>query len=282
MPTYCNYYKISNCIIKVVSSKSLYYTFNDNIEQFRYPYDDKVDITINHLFHKPPINSIFKYITIIDNENWTIKKSDNNIAYHYKPYDIKAICDKTYTNWDIYIPKEFELHYNEGCMRDLAIFYSDQIILYPYLLKNNGLILHGNTLCKDDKSILLIGKSGSGKSTLSKMLELDGWNLLCDDRTILMDNKLYGGWFYGSYNKTNNLSCSIDKVCTLTKSDGSYIVNETTTLGNFYSNIVDHVDLDVSHIIKVYNSLSIGKDNNMIYNIHFNLSGDIVNIINAL
>lgn len=59
-----------------------------------------------------------------------------------------------------------------------------------YVFYQKGMLaIHGGTLEKDDKAIIIVGESGSGKSTLSTALRLSGYGLMTDDITrVEMNN----------------------------------------------------------------------------------------------
>jgi len=265
---YCNYYKFGKCVIKVIT---LYNNvFDDNIHKFKFNKTSSPDIIIKHVTNWIR-NPLKKYNTILNNNDWLIKESNNDIFYYYKPYNVKAISNNIYTYWKILIPKQMKPYYNKGIMSQLCLFHSDNIMMYPYLLKNNGMIVHGNGLYKNGKGILLLGESGAGKSTLTKMLEKDGWMLLCDDRTVIYNNKMYGHWVHGSYNKVNNLNCRIDKIYILKKNKISFIKNYKN-----YKNIFNDFRVDFFNLSKSYTSNVLDMLDCEVKSLYFNLSGDIL------
>ena len=46
-------------------------------------------------------------------------------------------------------------------------------------------ILHGALVAKDGKGVVILGHGGAGKSTLACALWQEGWELLCDDATVV-------------------------------------------------------------------------------------------------
>lgn len=54
------------------------------------------------------------------------------------------------------------------------------------LLHQRGVLpLHGSAVCKDDRSVLILGSSGAGKSSLAAALGRHGWRLQSDDISAL-------------------------------------------------------------------------------------------------
>ena len=271
------YFSICKCMIAVDSDYSINNTFNNNINKFEVHDSSYYDIYIKHLFLNCPVK-----ITdgvIFSNENWIVSKYPNGFLYNYLPYNIKATVNKKMNEWYIYVPSDFQDHYNDGCMRDLCLFYSDQVMIYPWLMKNKGLFLHGNGLIKNNKGIILLGESGSGKTTLTKMLISDGWSLLCDDRTIIIDNVMYSHWCHGSYNKIININSVFNNIFFLNQSNVSEI-NESKGTLEFINAVVGYFGVDESYMINKYNRILNKGVSPM--NINFNLSGDIISKINNL
>lgn len=269
MNKFSNIYKIGPISIKVNTNSK----FDNNIELFKEDYNiPNTDITINHIYNfflKP-----FKtYKNILNTKEWLVQKSKDDYFYHYKPYNIKAITNEDNTLWNVNIPRKMR----NDVLSNLGGFYSDQIILYPWLIKNKGIFLHGNTLYKDGKGIILIGNSGNGKTTLSKMLEDDGWLLLCDDRTLIINNRSYGHWCHGSYNKVRNFSCNIEKVFFVNKANKSFTIPSENTIIKFYEQIVNHNLLTNIYPLNIY--VNMVNSGIKFYDLFFDLSGDIKKVL---
>ena len=58
------------------------------------------------------------------------------------------------------------------------------------LIQNDYLILHANSLTKDDRTIICLGKSGIGKSTVAFSLMKRGWKLISDDLVAIDHNQM--------------------------------------------------------------------------------------------
>ncbi len=58
------------------------------------------------------------------------------------------------------------------------------------LIQRNLLVMHGNALEKNGKTIVCLGSSGSGKSTLAYALIQNGWKFISDD-VVAIDNNGY-------------------------------------------------------------------------------------------
>jgi len=276
--TDCNYYRFGNSIIKVESEHDLKYAFNKNVQKFECEFHGEPDIYIKHIFDKRSIKSIWSaYKTIFKNENWVIQRSSKDIYYHYLPSNVKAISNISGTHWEILVPDKMREYYYSNKFRDIGLFYSDQIIMYPYILKNNGTFIHGNGLFKNDKGILLIGDSGAGKTTLTKMLMEDGWTLLCDDRTIVIDDMIYGHWCHGSYDNVTNSQHKLTHVYNLIQGPITYTECMKEGWLIFAKHSIGHLDWNLPYNVEIYNNLS-GLQVKFI-NLSFNLSGDVVDII---
>lgn len=263
------YFKFCNCVIKLTTPTPVESIFTSNVLKFIH-IEDKPTIKITHVF-KLWLNPFKKFNTIFKNKYWTIQRNKDIFYYYYKPYKIKAIVNKEHTDWTVLIPKCMKQYYNDNLIRNLCLFYSDQLMFYPYLIKNKGLLLHGNGLTKNNKGIILLGDSGQGKSTLTKMLEYTGWKLLCDDRTLILNNKMYGHWCHGSYSKTNNITSTINKIYYLNHDIHSSISKINNASVSFYKNSVDYLTLTREYTNKVFNTLNVEHKN-----LYFNLSTDII------
>lgn len=58
------------------------------------------------------------------------------------------------------------------------------------LIQKDYLILHANSLTKDDRTIICLGKSGIGKSTVAFSLMKRGWKLISDDLVAIDHNQM--------------------------------------------------------------------------------------------
>ena len=74
-----------------------------------------------------------------------------------------------------------------------AIAHVIDTILMAFLVRSDkGVQLHGSSVVKDSKAVVLVGSCGSGKSTTAASLVSRGWTPLCDDLSPLLmseDNK---------------------------------------------------------------------------------------------
>jgi len=275
---YKSYYKTCNCVIELNTPIKSSLVLNEQFNKFKVDIDNTndIDIKITHNLFKLKFNFFKKYKTRFQNSTWIIKESNTDILYFYKPYNIKAVVNKELTDWRIYLPKNIISIYNKKLINNLCVFYSDQVMLYPYVIKNNGLILHGNSLIKNNKAITLLGSSGTGKSTLSKKLEQRGWSLLCDDRTILLGNKAFGHWCHGSYEKTSNLTAYINKFYFLYQSTNITIIETPNKVEELYKNIVSYFNVDLEYVKKIYKLQDI-KYSNLYFDLSYNVINDIEN-----
>ena len=61
-------------------------------------------------------------------------------------------------------------------------------------MQRGRLVLHGNALHKNGRTIACLGPSGAGKSTLAYFLIKNGWNLISDDLLAINKNgEVYPG-----------------------------------------------------------------------------------------
>lgn len=56
------------------------------------------------------------------------------------------------------------------------------------LFQKNRLVIHGGTVCINNKGMIFTGKSGAGKSTLTSALRLKGYGFVTDDLSVLVKN----------------------------------------------------------------------------------------------
>jgi len=264
------YFKFCNCVIKVTTPTPAELVFTENVLKFKYA-KSKPNIKITHVF-KLRTNPFKKLTIVFKNKYWLIQKDKNNLYhYYYKPYKIKGIVNEAHTDWIIQLPRHMKQHYDKNLMNNLCLFYSDQLMFYPYLVKNEGLLLHGNGLTKNNKGIILLGDSGRGKSTLTRMLEVEGWTLLCDDRTLVLKNKMYGHWCHGSYNRANNVTSVVDRVYYLNHHVDPFILKKTNAQLAFYKHSVDYLMLTREYTNRIFNTLNVKHRE-----LYFNLSKNII------
>lgn len=263
------YFKFCDCVVKLTTPIAADLIFTKNILDFKHK-EVEPNIKITHV-PSSWANPFKKLTTVFKNEYWLVQKDRNSFYYYYyKPYKIKSVVNKAHTDWVISLPRYIKQYYDKNLMQNLCLFYSDQLMFYPYLIKNMGLLLHGNGLTKNNKGIILLGNSGRGKSTLTRMLEEDGWTLLCDDRTIILKNKMYGHWCHGSYNKTNNVTSVIDRVYYLNHHEDSFIAEKDNAQAAFYEHSVDYLTLTKQYTDRMFNTLNVEHKE-----LYFNLSKDI-------
>lgn len=75
----------------------------------------------------------------------------------------------------------------------ITIYLLGEVLAFYFRLK--GIFqLHACMVNKGNTTIVMCGSSGNGKSTLANEFLLNGWNMLCDDHSIinLHDNSIYG------------------------------------------------------------------------------------------
>ena len=94
-------------------------------------------------------------------------------------YSSKNYCQLKINNKNL-IFKKNESHILSG--RIISYLTSN---LHQIKYKSWSGFLHGTTISKDDKGVIIMGKSGSGKTLSSSILLKNGFNLVCDDMSPL-------------------------------------------------------------------------------------------------
>ena len=155
-------------------------------------------------FKKP--KKIFQFNFKIENSSYSIEYNDgkiisavlgllnhlqcdsNNLSEKIYVYYSKKYCLLKIKNKKLVFKKE-ESHILSG--RIISHLTSN---LHQIKYKSWTGFLHGTTISKKDKGVIIMGKSGSGKTLSSSILLKNGFDLVCDDMSPLTrDDKI--GYF---------------------------------------------------------------------------------------
>nr|WP_144921675.1 hypothetical protein [Paenibacillus bovis] len=137
--------------------------------------DDKINVRYcDNPISIPNINSLSDFVGINKWKNvsrWVINNENYILTNGFGLMSIDKL-----NNVKINVPKD-----KEGWVRIGWMLYNS--IGVPIILREKGyLLLHGNLIKKNNKTILILGESGYGKSTLTaSMIYYKGWELLSDD-----------------------------------------------------------------------------------------------------
>ena len=146
-------------------------------------------------FKKP--KKIFQFNFKIENSSYSVEYNDgkiisavlgllnhlqcdsNNFSEKICVYSSEKYCLLKINNKKLVFKKE-ESHILSG--RIISHLTSN---LHQIKYKGWTGFLHGTTISKDDKAIIIMGKSGSGKTLSSSILLKNGFDLVCDDMSPL-------------------------------------------------------------------------------------------------
>ena len=180
-------------------------------------------------FKKP--KKIFQFNFKIENSYYSIEYNDEKIIsavlglLNHLQCDSKSLSEKIY----VYSSEKYcLLKLNNSRLvfkREESHILSGRIIshltsnLHQIKYKGWAGFLHGTTISKDDKGVIIMGKSGSGKTLSSSILLKNGFDLVCDDMSPLTrDGKI--GYFPNAmsvkpsgYEKIDKLLGNIFHVC---------------------------------------------------------------------
>lgn len=129
------------------------------------------------------INDIEEYSELIYGRFSQFKIKDNAIANNYLKFKNSSV--------EIYAKGNYKILKNKIVKTDIYPIINN---LIAYLINDeNNIFIHGITVSKEDKGMLIVGDFGQGKSTLAEEFEKNGYEINSTDQTWLKidSNKLY-------------------------------------------------------------------------------------------
>ena len=279
------YYETADILIEVSSPIPFGdNTFADAVEVFRVEDTKKTpDVKIEYTFSLPRDISLPKD-AIYSKTPWTVSESGDIYKYYCHDssgnisvyaeistdYKNALICNKNADVW------------NEAKYRGLTTFAGDQLFFSNVLLNHNAFYLHSSAVSKDNKGMIFVGESGAGKTTIARMFN-EPYEVLCEENCVikLADGwELYGSWNYSGWGTASKNSAKIggiyfinqakkNEIVPMAKKEAAiklldYIVRPIET-AEWWNKTLEIVDKFVS--------------DNDFYNLFFDKSGEIVNIL---
>lgn len=295
MKLYTRYYKVAGITIEVNSAFPITRnTFHPKFRPFEVEGSGEENVRIYHHFDLPEDDKgQAGKIEIYKKNQWQIFKTKNSWIYNYtslSPDDLKTdvvgIMNNDYTSIHIYTKDFTRERYQNAASPALTLFNTDQMIFTKLLSDRNGVMIHSNGFNINEKGIILAGISGSGKSTLSRMLKGEGHEILCDDRIFIrkMDQefRIFGNWCYGSNPDVSSSSAPLKGFFFLKKGLNNRIVEikDKNEISSKLMQVIVKPLLDVYGWEKHFITINELRKEHRFYQIEFDLSGRICNIIN--
>ena len=144
----------------------------------------------------------------------------------------------------------------------------------------SGIIFYG-------QGLLFVGHSGAGKSTMLKLLKEDG-EILCDDRMIVRRGpdgfRIHGTWSHGELPDISPASAPLRGIFYLRQADKNALIpitNSQARLSNILSYIIKPLQTTDwwEKILIVAEKVASEVP---AYHLQFDLSGDVVHLLNQL
>ncbi len=117
--------------------------------------------------------------------------------------------------------------YTKDPAGQLLLYLFPEILFSVVLPERNAILIHGCGIIAGNQKYLFVASSGGGKSTIAKLALDNDFNVLNDDRIIIVrKNKqfiAYGNPWHGEIENTLNIGFPIKKIILLQKSDAEHI-----------------------------------------------------------
>jgi HPr Serine kinase C-terminal domain len=297
MKSSVKYYQAAGITVQVNSDFSIAEnTFHSKFKQFEKSGLGEDNITIHHHFYLPDLSQYFDSSEkeIYKNEHWHILQTKNCWIYKYQPspteesgFPVIGLFNHDHSVIKVYSPGIDETRYKKGNFGALTLFNTDQILFSKLLCKRKGLITHSNGFDISGNGILLTGESGAGKSTLSKMLKNKGFEILCDDRMFIQQKEkfyIYGNWCHGTVPDVSSAVVPLNAILFLEKSNQNSIQkidNKNLIFKKMMTSLVRSF-LDREELNLILTTLETVVKQTTCYNIKFDLSGEICDLIEDL
>lgn len=296
METHTRYYQLAGITFKVISDLPiLESTFDSKFKHFEITRPGKDTITIHHHFEPRAPSDTRSWVKIYDQSPWEIYHFDQGWVYkrihrfHDKSlHHCTAFFNQNHTHVQVYNEPVSKKAYTDGGVDALTLFPTDQVLLARILADRNGCFFHSNGVVFKGKGLLFLGHSGYGKSTIAKMLCARGGKRISDDRTIVLNTaqgfNMHGSWCHGKERVVSSKSSLLDGIFFLTQSD----TNEITLCDQYKHNLYSLISFIIKPLVTRQwweNNFSLIESiaqDTPCYNLAFDKSGDIVDLIDRL
>lgn len=130
------------------------------------------------------------------------------------PYSRRYIvCNSEFTKFNVYITDESIFNDPD---KNILEYPLDELIFVNNLPYNNGMLVHASGVYLDGQAYIFMGQSGAGKSTISRIFTKEGFDILNDDRLILLRDggriRAFGTPWHGEANLFCNKNADLKKI----------------------------------------------------------------------
>ncbi|MFH1478500.1 MAG: radical SAM protein [Candidatus Omnitrophota bacterium] len=284
------YFNIADVTIRVDSDMPINNkTFSAKFKQFEVNKPGKDIVKIRHHFKLPDLKEKDLGELYYKRLPWAIyKKGLSWIYMGILPDNIEkkihkiVVFNNEHTSISVY--SNIGKHFSKGGLQTLSLLPTDQIFLARLLADREGCVLHASGVELEGKGLLFVGVSGAGKSTMIKMLKGSS-KILCDDRIIVRKQpegfKMYGTWSHGEIPEVSNASALLKGVFFLNKSKENKIelINDKREITRKLLPRLIKPFVTVEWWEKSLQFIEKMADEGTFYNLYFDKSGNILNIL---
>lgn len=291
------YFKIGGFTIQVNSELPIGpNTFHQKFNQFevRKPGNDL--IVINHYFNKRMDADTSYGDPIYQKRPWKIYQQKDRIIYEWitqgtdlpeGDYFRKIYANKDHSVIDIYHDDYLTKAYKKGNLQDLTHLPTDQILLSRFLAFHEACLLHSLALSYKGNGYLFIGHSGAGKTTMAQIMKPEA-TILSDDRNIIRkhkdDYRIYGTWRTNELNDISTGSASLKGIFFLNQAKTNKL-DQLKDIKPIFYQLMDHLIKSLitpDWMMKSMDFVEQIANDIKCYNLYFDKSGDIKQVINQL
>lgn len=266
-------------------------TFHPGLEPFVIESSDGDTIVIHHRFRQPDIEHLKPLEIVYERQPWTIYRSKNGWLYRINssldrvdPPNYIADVNFDHTKVTIYHNETGKRYFQQGGIKALTAFPTDQILLARVLADRQGCFLHSSGVIFRGQGLLFAGHKGAGKSAIAKIMQNHA-EILCDDRIIVRKSngemRVFGTWSSGDLPDTSPSSAPLRAILFLKQGNECRlepVVNRFETVRNLLELVVKPL-VTADWWEKTLLLINTIVKETPAYYLNFDLSGDVVTLL---